>query len=92
MTKFLKDLIPFDERRTRFILYCDMQGISLNKKINNSNKRLMYVLDLETFNKVKESYKNYKKRGCYTKQGNVLELALKEIEIKFNEKELLCGN
>lgn len=80
MIKFLKDLIPYDERRTRFILYCDMQGIYLNKKMNNSNKRLMYVLDLETFNKVKESYKNYKKRGCYVKGGSLMNLALKDIE------------
>ncbi|EAL7532970.1 hypothetical protein DUZ16_06505 [Campylobacter jejuni] len=92
MTKFLKDLIPFDERRTRFILYCDMQGISLNKKINNSNKRLMYVLDLETFNKVKESYKNYKKRGCYVKSGRLMDLALKDIENNLKEKDKKCLN
>ncbi|EDP3942650.1 hypothetical protein FV935_07835 [Campylobacter jejuni] len=95
MTKFLKDLIPFDERRTTFILYCDRQGISLNKKINNSNKRLMYVLDLETFNKVKESYKNYKnykKRGCYVKSGRLMDLALNDIENNLKEKEIKCLN
>ncbi|EFS7927390.1 hypothetical protein HW053_001472 [Campylobacter jejuni] len=92
MSEFLKDLLPFDDRRTRFISYCQLQCINLEKEFNHKNNRFMYVLDLETFKKIKESYKNYKKRGCYTKQGNVLELALKEIEIKFNEKELLCGN
>lgn len=92
MTKFLKELIPFDERRTRFILYCNMQGISLSKKINNINKRLMYVLDLETFNKVKESYKNYKKKGCYVKGGSLMDLALKDIENNLKEKDIKCLN
>ncbi|EHV6715462.1 hypothetical protein K1F84_001444, partial [Campylobacter coli] len=62
------------------------------KKINNSNKRLMYVLDLETFNKVKESYKNYKKRGCYVKSGRLMDLALKDIENNLKEKDKKCLN
>lgn len=91
MNKFLKDLIPFSERRTMFTIYCKRFGIILNKKRDNNN-RLLNILDVETFNKVKESYKNRKKRESYYKNGRLMDLALKDIENNLKEKEIKCLN
>lgn len=84
MKYFLKKLVPYDERRTRVILYCKTKGIELEKEFNPEIKRDMYIMDYDKFIQIKESYKTHKRRACYFKNGALMDLALKEIEKGFS--------
>lgn len=81
MKYFLKKLVPYDNRRTSVILYCKTKGIELEKEFNPEIKRDMYIMDYDKFIQIKESYKTNK--TYYSKNGSLMDLALKEIKKGF---------
>lgn len=81
MKYFLKKLVPYEERRTSVILYCKTKGIGLEKEFNPEIKRDMYIMDYDKFIQIKESY--YANKTYYSKNGSLMDLALKEIEKGF---------
>lgn len=81
MKYFLKKLVPYDNRRTSVILYCKNKGIELEKEFNPEIKKDMYIMDYDKFIQIKESYKTHKTH--YSKNGSIMDLALKDIEKGF---------